>query len=147
MAVSGAGGQTEVKAWRAAVWDNRDYSFVYSPQLGVGREALAKADAGYNVWTKALGHHLYQLVAIARTPGLLTCIDEEGVWAFLKEHVTTPVQREWVPWLMGRLREEERLRALACSGFINAGYIACDDEHVDGLVTEGLKSGKLRIRV
>lgn len=99
----------------------------------------------YQIRTHRLGYHYVHATALLKQPGLLPCITPESVWQLLSGgRFTTPLLRDWVPWLMSQMQEQEqlvRLPAFQCQ----PGLVEIDDAALDELVSRGLRSGAIAI--
>jgi hypothetical protein len=64
--------------------------------------------------------------------------------ALLDDPFTTPVLPEWVPHIRSALEEDDLLSALLGEGCPSA-YLTASSEDLDRLVSDGIKSGALKI--
>jgi hypothetical protein len=70
---------------------------------------------------------------------------EESLWQQLQnEAFTTPLLRGWTAWLYPTMKERQLIVELDQSG-CTAGLLLADNEALDQLVSEGVKSGHLPI--
>lgn len=101
---------------------------------------------GYKVYRAALGFSTWHALAVAKMDGLILALSEETLWRELRtDRYTTPILRQWVPWLMERLLETGGLVKPEQAG-CECGYLAADTEDLDKLVSEGLRSKALKLR-
>jgi len=145
MVVSAAGPDGTIKACRSLLLSDVKLVFAttkltnFSPFVRVVRNK----DVKYEVASSKLQFHQGHLVARAKYPGLCVSMSEAAVWEFLNsEDITTPVRRKWVPYIKEKMIEErliEPLRSFGCS----ACLIEAGSSDIDGIVTDGVKSGKL----
>jgi hypothetical protein len=100
---------------------------------------------GYQVRTHRLGYGLVHALFLTRMPGFMKVVTPESLWRELAgARFTTPVLREWVPFLEGRLREEERLED--AHGFnCRCGVLTATTTKLDEIVSEGLAQRSLLI--
>ena len=93
---------------------------------------------GYQVVTHRLGYGLVHALFLTRMPGFMKVVTPESLWHELAgSRFTTPVLREWVPFLEGRLREEERLED--AYGFnCRCGVLTATTTKLDEIVSEAL---------
>lgn len=110
---------------------------------------LCAAPAGYHPLKKqklAGCYGWYHMLMLAKTPGLLPVVDEAALWnEFKGERYTTPVLRQWVPWLKETLIEGEKLKMLDCFQ-CQAGLLDLPPEDLDTAVCTGVEFGALEIR-
>ena len=72
-------------------------------------------------------------------------VTEETVWQFLQgQQFTTPLLREWMPWLCQEMRNRGIIVHLTQYG-CQAGLILADNDILDDLVSKGIKDGHLTI--
>jgi len=84
-------------------------------------------------------------MAIAKTEGLLPKLSEESLWQELRSsRHTTPIMREWMPWLMEWLMRQGCLTKLHCFQ-CESGRLSVDSDVLDEAVSEGIKTGALTI--
>jgi hypothetical protein len=97
----------------------------------------------YKVVMHRLGFNYVQCTARLKDPRLLPCVTDEALWAQLRSsRFTTPLLREWVPWLKEAMLHEgalEKLPAFQCQ----PGILAIDDGGLDGIVSRGITEGRL----
>ena len=66
---------------------------------------------------------------------------EEAVWQFLQsDQFTTPLLREWVPWLYSQMKEREVIIELTQSG-CQAGIVACGERRAGRTGERGHREG------
>lgn len=95
-----------------------------------------------------LVRHAYNeghLVAYQDVRGLILNLTDESLWRILKDDsYTTPVLRQWVPWLMSEMRRQgylQELNGLMCQ--VHQLHLTTED--LDGLVAAGLAKRHLTI--
>ena len=131
-AMANAGG---VKVRRA-----RDEEW-YSHQPG----RLTPTADGYTVFTHKLGFGMAQALFITRMPGFMKVVTEESLWQELNSsRFTTPILRDWIPYLEKTLREEDRLEEAHCFNCA-CGVLSATTSSLELVVSDGLKSGAIVI--
>ncbi|MBY0513157.1 MAG: hypothetical protein K2P78_04505 [Gemmataceae bacterium] len=151
--VSFVGPQTAVKSLAAALNQNSPLTMkVYGGSTDQGRR-ISEYDTftrlgnqgSYRCTMHRLPYNTVHCTALTKAPGFLPCVTEEAVWHVLQSaRYTTPVMREWIPWLMREMEEQDqiiRLPAFQCA----PGMLSIDSDSLDELVSRGLKSGALVI--
>ncbi len=100
---------------------------------------------GYHVYTHKLGHGLAHAVFITKAPGFMMVVTEESLWQELNTtRFTTPILREWIPFIDRKLREISRLEnahVYECQ----CGILTATTTKLDEIVIDGLKSGDIII--
>lgn len=100
---------------------------------------------GYQVFTHKLGYGEVHALLITRSPGFLPIVSEESLWQELKGgRFTTPLLREWTPYIEGRLRADDRLEDANCYN-CRCGILSSTVKHLDEVVTEGLQQHMILI--
>ena len=147
--LSVVGPETSVKALTAGLRSPaKDQQRIdYGAQVGnVSRTFLARCAEGYRVYRAKLDYGLWHVLCLAQRPGFLPVLTEATFWQLLrKSPFTTPVLREWVPWLYGAMKKKEALVELTQSG-CQAGLVIADNDVLDALVSQGLRQGHLGIK-
>jgi len=146
--LSVAGPETSVKALTAGLSSSgKDQRRIdYTAHVGeVRRTGLTRCLEGYRVYRTRFDYGLWHVLCLARRDGFLPVLTEEAVWQLLQgSPFTTPLLREWVPWLYREMKKQEAIVELTQSGCY-AGRVLADNDTLDSLVTEGLRTGKLAI--
>jgi hypothetical protein len=102
-------------------------------------------DSGYRVYRTRLDGDYWHVLLVADVEGFLPILDEDTLWQELRDvRFTTPLLREWVPWLMERMRAERLLVPLEQAG-CKAGWLRATTEQLDELVSHGVKGGALKL--
>lgn len=87
----------------------------------------------------------YQMVMLAKTPGLMPVVDDAALWReFKSDRYTTPILRQWVPFLRETLIEGGKLEMLDCFQ-CRAGLLRVSPEDLDTAVCAGVEFGALEI--
>jgi hypothetical protein len=152
-----AGPQTAVKSFAAALNENCKLNVNVDGlevRLSDGSTEPAQRWRGferapgqgrYKVVMHRLGFNYIHCTARLKDPRLLPSVTDEALWAQLRsDRFTTPLLREWVPWLKEALLNEgnlEKLPAFQCQ----PGLLAIDDGGLDGIVSKGISEGRLTV--
>jgi len=108
-------------------------------------ERLYPTPEGYACYTQKLGYGLAQALFVTRKLGFMTVVTEESLWQELSsDRYTTPLLREWVPYIELRLRAEDLLLdawAFNC----RCGLLTANQVQLDQIVSEGLQQREILI--
>jgi hypothetical protein len=147
--LSVAGPETSVKALIAGLRGSGQSQrrIDYSAQVGSVRETrLAQCPAGYRVYRTKLDYGLWHVLCLARRDSFLPVLTEETIWQLLqRDPFTTPILREWMPWLFATMTERKAIIALTQWG-CQAGLLLASNDLLDRLVTDGIQNGHLAIK-
>lgn len=100
--------------------------------------SVIPCEGGYHTYSHRLGYGKIQCVFLSKDPGFMTVVSDETIWNQLRdERFTTPVLREWVPYIRERLEEERLLRYCRCYRCESAMFVA-DDNRLDHIVSQGI---------
>ena len=100
---------------------------------------------GYQVYTHKLGYGQAHALFLTRMPGFMKVVTAESLWQELKsDRFTTPLLREWMPYIERELRAHERLEEAQTFG-CNCGVLTATTQKLDEIIAEGLESGELLI--
>jgi hypothetical protein len=106
---------------------------------------LTPTTDGYQVYTHKLGYGMAHALFVTRMPGFMKVITEESLWQELKNvRFTTPILREWMPYIEKTLRYEERLEDAHTFG-CRCGILSATTASLDTIVSEGLQQRELII--
>ncbi len=150
--VSAAGPESSCKALAAALHGDRRMECAFQWENGgaygpARQYNLSQHQDGYRCYrTRLLPQYgLWQLVAVAKTGDFLSVLSEEALWQHLRgARYTTPLLREWTPWLQDRLTKENLL--VKADGYgCQAGFCHATSEDLDQLVEQGLRDGTLHL--
>jgi len=153
-----AGPQTAVKSFAAALNDNvklvvNCQGFEIVDADGEQRAVRTTIDFSrvpggqgrYKCHMHRLGYNQVHCLAVVKDSRLMPCVTEESLWQKLRSPLyTTPLLREWMPWLMQHLIADGllvKLPAFQC----NPGLLTVDDAGLDALVSRGVGTGALNI--
>ena len=146
--LSVVGPETSVKALTAGLRSSgQDQQRIeYAARVGgINQARLVPCPDGYRVYRAKLAYGLWHVLCLARRDGFLPVLTEATLWQQLRgEPFTTPLLREWMPWLYRALKERGLLTELTQSG-CQAGLLRADNDALDALVVEGVQKGHLAI--
>ena len=118
--LSAVGPETSIKALTAGLRSSgKDQQRVeYEARVGgVHGNALSRCSEGYRIYRTKLAYGLWHVLCIARREGFLPAMTDEALWQHLRsDSFTTPLLREWVPWLTQKMKEREIIVELSQSG-------------------------------
>lgn len=143
--VSAVSDHAPVQALRAALSSNirTEITLIGGPFLSCHN--IYRSEHGYRCRIHKLGVGTYHLMAIAKVPGLLPVVNEESLYQeFKSDRYTTPLVREFVPYIADQLRKQQLLIDLDCFQ-CEAGMLEADDEELDAVVEAGVAYGHLQI--
>lgn len=102
---------------------------------------------GYACYTHKLGYGLAHALFLTRQPGFMPVVTREALWQELTStRYTTPMLKEWVPYIEERLRADELLseaHAFNCQ----CGTLSALTKHLDEIVSEGLQQKEILIPI
>jgi hypothetical protein len=146
--LSVVGAETSVKALTAGLRaSGRDQKRIdYSANVGpVSRVRLTRHGDGYRIHRTRLNYGLWHVLCLAKREGFMPVLNEGSLWQMLQgDRFTTPLLRDWMPWLREEMRKRGQLVELNQSG-CQAGLLLADNDALDELVADGVKRGHLRI--
>ncbi len=146
--LSVTGAETSVRALVAGLRSSgRDQKRIdYSAQVGnINCAALAKSADGYRIVRTKFNYGLWHILCLAKRTGFMPVLTQEALWQHLQSsQFTTPLLREWTPWLYEQMKNRRIIVQLAQSG-CQAGLLLAENDALDALVSEGLRQGHLTI--
>jgi hypothetical protein len=145
--ISVIGSSSAVKAARAMFMGNAgDHRFRIEYPNGAMSATCVRCEDGYSTYRqRASALDYWHLLMVSKKIGLLPSVDEQRVWQELRsDRYTTPILRQWVPFIIDRLTEVGRLRRLGGFGH-NAGLLTASCIDLDNIVSRGLKYKQLQI--
>lgn len=107
---------------------------------------LVKVEEGYEVHTHKLRYGMIHAMFVSRSPGFMKVLSDEALWQELTQttRYTTPILREWLPYVAQNLRNRDILRV--CRSFnVKCGELIATDEQLDEIVSGGLKLGYIKV--
>jgi hypothetical protein len=146
--LSVSGPETSVKALLAGLRSSgKDQKRVeYSAHVDtVVSTGLTKCPDGYRIHRTKLNYGLWHVLLFAKRKGFMPIMTEEALWQHLqKDPFTTPLLREWIPWLYQALKDQEAIIEATQSG-CHVGLLLADSDILDELVSKGIREGHLAI--
>lgn len=108
-------------------------------------KSFLRIPGGYSWAVAKLGYGRVHAQFVSRAPGFLPCISDEAVWQELKtSRYTTPILRQWMPYLRACLIRDGQLVFLG-GHQTQCGLLTVTTEQLDSIVAEGLQSGEIHI--
>lgn len=146
--LSVVGSETGVKALTAGLRSSgRDQKrYEYKAHLGsVNETYLTKCPSGYRVYRAKLEYDLWHVLCLAKRDGFMPVITDETIWRLLQgERFTTPLLREWTPWLSKEMKQRGVIVELNQHG-CEAGLMIAESDTLDELVSDGIRKKQLVI--
>jgi hypothetical protein len=106
---------------------------------------LTPSADGYSCHVHRLDYGLCHALYVTKMPGVMRVVTEEALWQELNDtRFTTPLLREWVPYIGEELRSAELLEEAHVFN-CTCGVLSAQTKHLDEIVSEGLRSGAIRI--
>jgi hypothetical protein len=104
-------------------------------------------EKGYNLWVHKLDYGKIHATVVSKEKDLIMYVSPESVWNRLmdSESYETPLIREWMPFVTGKLVELKHLRECRCFRANAAVLDIKKRENLDDIVLDGLKAGLIRI--
>ena len=147
--LSATGADTAAKATRALLYSS-DLDCEFKLEIDGSIEHLARArydekPVSYSCAVARLAPGAVHLVAIAKIPGMMPCLDDQNLWQELSgPRYSTPLLRSWVGWLKRAMIESGGI--LMAEGFqATAGVLKTEPDELDELVSSGVRTGYLRM--
>jgi hypothetical protein len=102
---------------------------------------------GYLVQNVRLEYGLYQSMFVSKDPGFMISATDEACWAILKsDQFTTPILREWLPYIKGELTTKGLLSYCDVAPHsLECAILEATTADIDAIVSDGLSSKKLLI--
>ena len=108
--------------------------------------ALTKDGCGYRAYKHPLCPGLWHFLWVSRDPRLLVAGKDALGEALLGDPYTTPVLPQWVSHIRQEMEERSLLLALSSDrGGYGPAYLTASTEDLDEIVSEGIRSGMLKI--
>lgn len=105
----------------------------------------ATASDGYAIHTHRLGYGMMHALFMTRMPGFMRVITPDALWSELKNiRYTTPLIREWMPYIETTLREQDLLEdahVFNCT----CGVLSATTKNLDDIVEKGIQEGIIHI--
>jgi hypothetical protein len=104
----------------------------------------ASAD-GYETHVHKLDYGQAHALMITKAPSFMKIVNDETIWQELTDtRFTTPVLRDWVPYIAKQMRSQDILEEAHCFN-CNCGYMSATTTSLDAIVSEGLSRGDIYI--
>jgi hypothetical protein len=146
--LSVAGAETSVKALTAGLRSSgkTQKRIDYAAHVGgITTNLLTRCLEGYHMHRTKLGYGLWHVLCLAKREGFMPVMTEEALCHILQgEQFTTPLLRDWMPWLYQKMKIHDVIIPLTQSG-CQAGLLLADNDALDKLVTEGIRKRHLQI--
>lgn len=141
--LSAVGPQTTVKAVAAILQDSATQQITIDcPPLN----AITYCAERYNVHRHRLGFDQWHMLALAADPHLMPSYSQRALWEQISStRFTTPVLRDWTPWIAAELLRRDRLQRLECWR-CDSALLMLDTEELDEIVSLGLRTRKLTMK-
>jgi hypothetical protein len=138
--ILGGGAKADIQAAGAKVRrPDRPHDMQWTPSR------LVKTDELYDCHTQKLDHGLMHAIFITRAEGFMPTLTDEALWReLLDTRFTTPILRDWLPYIRTQLEKLELL-VMASSFNVRCGMLSATDENLDFIVSTGLKKGLILI--
>lgn len=106
---------------------------------------LLPSSEGYQVYNHKLGFGLAHCLFLSRSAGFMRVMSNDSLWQQLKSpRYTTPVLKEWVPWIEKKLRQLNLLEDAFGYG-CKCGVLSAITQQLDEIVCAGLKNYHLTL--
>lgn len=92
-----------------------------------------------------LDYGMAHVLLVSKSPDLLLNLCDEAVWQWLNSNTTTPIRREWMPWLRAGLVAKNRLQFPQIEVGCSVGICTATTDDVDNLVIAAVRSGKVQL--
>jgi hypothetical protein len=107
---------------------------------------LTRDGCGYRTYRHLLSQGLWQFLWVSKDPQLLVGGKQALGLALQGDAFTTPLLPEWVPYIQRELEEQGLLLGLSGDrGGCGPAYLTADTKDLDAIVSEGIKTGALKI--
>lgn len=146
--LSVVGSETSVKALTAGLRSSgKDQQRIdYSVNVGnVQGNHLTRCPEGYRIHRSKLAYGLWHILCLSKREGFMPIMSEETVRQLLnKDPFTTPLLKEWIPWLFKEMKADGNIVELKQCG-CQAGLLLANDNVLDDLVSKGISKSHLHI--
>jgi hypothetical protein len=106
---------------------------------------MTPSSDGYFCFTHKLDYGQAHALFMTKSPGFMPVVNEESLWQELNDvRFTTPILRQWMPYIEQELRKQELLEeahVFNCA----CGVLSAQTKHLDVIVSDGLSSGAITI--
>lgn len=143
MLVSCVGHATSVKALTASL--QTGHGSLGTKQIKDMPTVCVPFPDGYRIARHHLGLDAWHVVAVANDEKLLLSGDDATLWAALRSsRFTTPLLREWTPWLRTQLVRYKRLHQIPGHN-TDCWWLTAETEDLDAIVSAGIKRREIVI--
>ncbi|MCA9366726.1 hypothetical protein KC887_00475 [Candidatus Kaiserbacteria bacterium] len=102
---------------------------------------------GYRTELHCLSRDVWQVIAVSKDSRVMLGDDNEILWNKLSsDQYTTPVLREWVPFIRSNLSTSMYDAAKTVGVCPSGGLLRLTTKNLDGIVIKGLCTGKIKIK-
>ena len=156
--LSATGADTATKAARAVLYQPdiaAEFRFEFPDDNGDSNNSvirrLAKAQydgkqVAYQASVAKLAPGAIHLVAVAKIPGLMPCLDDAHLWTELSgPRYNTPILKPWVGWIKRKMIESDGI-LIAEGHNAQVGILTTKQEELDEIVSQGVRTGYLRMK-
>jgi hypothetical protein len=106
---------------------------------------LYPSQEGYQCFTHKIGYGMAHALFLTRTPGFMKVVNPESLWNEINDvRFTTPIIKEWVPYIEKKLRETNHLEDANVFN-CKCGVLSATSNSLDDVISEGLKLYEIRI--
>lgn len=150
LAASIAGPGVAVKALRASLYGKGNgrpsFDWTAPGEQYAKKTYLGLPDRGMKCSKpNRLEYGLFHIVMIARDPTLIHSRMPEALWQHLEKTTTTPIKREWMPWIASALVETKRIIHPETEHNCAMAICTADDNVIDKIVMAAVASGRVKI--
>lgn len=146
MVLSVASSSSTIKAVQAALHTRAKIVFYPSDIQGMQSYwKLYRSSHEYRIYRHRMSYGMWHMLAVAKHDGLLTESSHESLWrALQRDSFTTPMLREWVPYVKEQLITRGLLMPLRMFN-CNASILTANDEELDKIVSYGVRFDHLKL--
>jgi hypothetical protein len=106
---------------------------------------LYPSEEGYQCYTHKIGYGMAHALFLTRTPGFMKVVTPESLWQELNNvRFTTPILKEWVPYIEEQLRNMSRLEDAECFN-CKCGILSATTTSLDEVISQGLAQDNILI--
>lgn len=139
-----------IKGMRGSLSTNKNVTISYNgPELTDGNRksrsyfTISKLECGYRDDSHRIGYGMVHAFFFTRLDGILLNCDDDHLWAHLRDdRYTTPIVRDWMPWIRQEMVRKNYLRQAVCFG-CNVARVVMTPAQLDEIVAEGVKTSQL----
>lgn len=106
---------------------------------------MSPCNSGYMLQHHKMQFGNHHALFISKDPNFLVQLSPDSLWAALSSpRFTTPLLREWMPWVTAQLIKEGLLKECRCFRAVSGVLRMKDSAPLDEIVTKGIQSGELK---